>query len=61
MAPSSREPISKSRKNFISEDFVGKSKQLNAYIHIYKHLEYVQDFWAYNSKITIYQGAFFIK
>ena len=44
MAPSSREPISKSRKNFISEDFVGKNKQLNAYIHIYKHLEYVQDF-----------------
>ena len=27
MAPSSRAPVSKSKKNFISEDFVGKDKQ----------------------------------
>ena len=26
MAPSSRVPISRSKKNFISEDFVGKNK-----------------------------------
>ena len=39
MAPSSQAPISKSKKDFISQDFVGKKKNFK----ICKHLEYAQD------------------